>query len=77
MFILQGWPYRVDDMLKLFFNGKLELSVVYDCILCGIWAVIPSHGQASVSEQLHESHIGINKMKTLGRTFTCVVAKYG
>ena len=69
MFILQGWPYRVDDTLKSFFNRKLELSVVYDCILLGTRVVIPSQGQASVLEQLHEGHIGINKMKTLGRSY--------
>lgn len=53
-------PYRTKD---------IELSVEYDCILWGYRVVIPSKLRTTILQQLHESHLGIVKTKSLARSY--------
>ncbi len=63
-----GWPQRVDSALQPYFRRRLELSVESGCIMCGIRVVVPESCQQRVMEELHTSHPGIVKMKSLART---------
>ena len=50
-------------------NARNELTVHQGCILWGMRVVIPSKLQERVLDQLHDSHLGIVKMKALARSY--------
>ncbi|XP_037826351.1 uncharacterized protein K02A2.6-like [Lucilia sericata] len=52
-----------------FINRKDELSVEYDCILWGFRVVVPLKLRDKVLRQLHYSHFGIVKTKSLARSY--------
>ena len=71
-FVLQGWPLRSDPMsedLLPFTRRKLELSVQDGCLLWGSRVVVPSPVQVKVMEELHGTHPGISRMKSLARQY--------
>ncbi len=69
-FILHGWPSSVTDpALRPYLNRKDELSVVAGCILWGSRVVIPPSARKMVLKQLHESHPGVSRMKSLARSY--------
>ena len=51
-----------------FNRRKHELSVQDDCVLWGNRVVVPKQGQHRVLEQLHQSHPGTVRMKSLAHT---------
>lgn len=52
-----------------FRKRSLELTVEYDCILWGYRTIIPQKLRKLVLEELHLSHLGIVKTKTLARSY--------
>lgn len=52
-----------------FVNRKEELSVENDCILWGFRVVVPQKLRKKVLQQLHYSHFGIVKTKSLARSY--------
>ena len=71
-FVYTGWPLSLQDEpaeLKPFWYRKHELSVQDDVLLWGSRVVIPPQAQQKVLELLHETHIGISRMKSLARQF--------
>ena len=69
-FIIHGWPDDIqDDEMKPYFNRRDELSVANGCILWGARVIIPPPGRENILHQLHESHPGINRMKSLARSY--------
>ena len=69
-FILHGWnTTNSNDDLQPYFNRRNELSVVDGCVLWGSRVVIPPQGRAIVLEQLHDTHPGTNRMKSLARSY--------
>jgi hypothetical protein len=68
-YILQGWPFDVDNDYKPYFNRQSELSVVSDCILWGTRVIVPPQGREMLLNELHDGHIGMSKMKALGRSY--------
>ena len=68
--ILHGWPTAsTDRLLQPYLNKKDELSAVDGCVLWGARVVIPPTAQKQVLEQLHDSHPGISRMKSLARSY--------
>ena len=61
----KGWPEEIDSELRPYYRRRNELSVEDGCLLCGIRVVVPTTCQAKVLEELHTSHPGIVKMKSL------------
>ena len=55
--------------LQPYFIRKNELSVVDGCVLWGSRVVIPPPDCAIVLNQLHDTHFGINKMKSLAHSY--------
>lgn len=47
----------------------LELSVADGCILGGSRVIIPPQGRSQILAQLHETHPGISRMKSLARSY--------
>ena len=65
--IKEGWPEQADDALKPFWQRRLELSVMDDCILWGSRVLIPKQGRPLILDELHGGHPGASKMKALAR----------
>ena len=69
-FILSGWNVSSPEPeLQPYFSRRDELSVIDGCILWGARVVIPTAGRSAVIEQLHDTHPGINRMKSLARSY--------
>ena len=69
-FILHGWPDRCPDpSFQPFYTRRDELSTVDGCILWGAKVVVPAAGRQIVLQQLHDTHPGINRMKSLARSY--------
>ena len=65
-FTLQGWPTKVDNQsLQPYWCKHLELTVIDNCLLWGLKDVIPPQIRDSVLKELHDTHIGISRMKSL------------
>ena len=63
----QGWPDKVDKTLRPYWNRRTELTLEGDCIMWGIWVVVPAKLQHKVLGELHRVHLGISKAKALAR----------
>ena len=64
-----GWPASVPEALKPFQNRRTELTVEDGCLLWGTRVIIPKKLQGSVLNELHSSHPGISRMKSLARSY--------
>ena len=66
-FILHGWPDNCpNSSFQPFFSRKDELD---GCILWGARVVVPAAGHHTVLQQLHDTHPGITRMKSLARSY--------
>ena len=69
-FILEGWPTtKLEEPFQPCCRRKTELSILEGCIVWGSRVVIPPPATASVIEELHDSHLGASKMKSLARAY--------
>ena len=67
-FTQNGWPQNCDSTeIKPYLLRKNELSVDQNCLLWGNRVVIPTKLRPNMLLDLHESHIGIVRMKSLAR----------
>ena len=69
-FVLHGWPDSCDgDELKPYWSRRLELSAQEGCLLWGNRVIVPTTLRQRILLQLHDTHMGISRMKSLGRMF--------
>lgn len=69
-FLHSNWPSPCEkNELKPFYNRRTELYIDRGCVMWGYRIVIPESLQKQVLKQLHSSHMGIVKMKTLARSY--------
>ncbi len=69
-FLLSGWPDKPPNKdFTPFFNKKNELSLLDGCILWGTRIIVPPPGRKEVLAELHETHPGVSKMKSLARCY--------
>ncbi|UYV83362.1 K02A2.6-like, partial [Cordylochernes scorpioides] len=64
----QGWPERVGEHLRPYFQRKLELTMDGECLLWGMRVIIPSSLRKNMLSCLHETHSGMGKMKAVARS---------
>ncbi|UYV81477.1 K02A2.6-like, partial [Cordylochernes scorpioides] len=64
----QGWPEKVADHLRPYFQRKLELTVDGECLVWGMRVVIPPSLRIKMLNCLHETHSGMNRMKAVARS---------
>ena len=69
LLVQKGWSDTDGEDLPDFRRRKAELSVQDGCILWGSRVVIPTAGRIKIMEELHESHPGIVRMKSLARSY--------
>ena len=67
--VLQGWEEVDTEELQPYRQKKDELSVQDGCLLWGTRAVVPLAGRSAVLDELHQSHPGVARMKSLGRSY--------
>ena len=69
-FLLSGWPAKPPDAtFAPYFNKKTELSLQDGCILWGTRVIVPPPGRKGVLQELHETHPGVSRMKSLARCY--------
>ena len=67
-FVQHGWPSRnKDEALQPYFERKQELIIQDGCLLWGNCVVVPPKARERMMEELHETHPGICRMKSLAR----------
>ena len=64
-----GWPAKISEDLKPYYHWSNELTIESNCVTWGIHVVVPKRLRAQVLEELHISHMGMNKMKLVARGF--------
>ena len=68
--VLSGWTLsEPEPLLSPYQHRCHELSILDNCLLWGSRVVIPPAGRQIVLNQLHECHPGINRMKSLARSY--------
>ena len=71
-FVLTGWPEQLsegDIDIKPYFHRRAELSCHDRCLLWGTRVIVPDKFHATVLDELHDTHPGIVKMKSLSRSY--------
>ena len=67
---VNGWPDKIkDEQLKPYFIRRHELATESGCILWGMYVIIPLQFRERLLEDLHETHPGMCKMKSLARSY--------
>ena len=72
-YILNGWPLTIEGSNQLEFQPyryqSNELSIDDDRIFWGSRVIVPRPGRNLLLEDLHGTHVGISRMKTLARRY--------
>lgn len=69
-YVRSGWPQNtVENDLQPYFKRREELHVEKDILLWGYRVIVPSTLQKRVLRDLHASHMGICKTKSLARSY--------
>lgn len=68
-YVSNGWPGKVPVDVKPFFLYKNQLTVEDGILMLGYRVVIPTTLQPKILSELHSTHQGIVKMKTVARSY--------
>ena len=69
---MHGWPQGVndgDEEMKKYFQKRNELSVEQGILMWGFRVIIPKMFRKQLLEDIHGSHLGIVKMKSIARSY--------
>lgn len=70
LYVQSGWPLSCpDEQVKPYFMRRNELYVECGCLMWGYRMIIPVALRKYVLKQLHTSHMGIVKTKSLARSY--------
>lgn len=71
--ISNGWPSTASELhtpaVRQFYSRREGLQVTQDCIMFGDRVVVPERFRKRIIRQLHRGHPGIDRMKSLARSF--------
>ena len=68
-YLQYGWPKKIDRLLTTYSTRCTERSVYYGCIQWGNRVEIPPLGRSAILQHLHESHMGMCRIKALARMY--------
>ena len=68
-YTMTGWPHVVDPSLVTYKNKRDELTLEQGCLLWGVRVVVPAALQGKVLQELHETHPGMTRMKSIARSY--------
>ncbi len=66
-YTLKGWPVQVTPDVQPFFTRQHEITAEDGCLLWGICVIVPLKLRDLVLQELHLTHPGIVRMKSLAR----------
>ncbi|XP_052740894.1 uncharacterized protein K02A2.6-like [Bicyclus anynana] len=70
LYMQSGWPTKCpDDEVRPYYVRRHELYIDRGCIMWGYRVVIPQSLRSEILKQLHISHMGIVKTKSLARSY--------
>ena len=64
-----GWPDSLTEELKIFQSKSTELTIENGILLWGIRVIVPKTLQGEVMQELHNSHPGVTRMKSIARSY--------
>lgn len=65
-----GWPSTAScEEEKPYFSRKHEIVLELGCLLYKYRLVVPPSLRARVLKEIHEGHLGMNKMQNLARNY--------
>lgn len=69
--ILMGWKHSDSEHehIRPYYNKRLMLSVENNCIYYGTRLLIPNSLKVNILNLLHDTHIGVLRMKTTARSY--------
>lgn len=68
-FTMFGWPEKCDSNINHYFIKRNCIACENECLFYGERLLIPYVLRKEVLELLHDTHIGISRMKQLARTY--------
>ena len=68
-YVMEGWPVRVEENLRVFYTKRNELSTEQGCVLWGTRVIVPFKLRRAVLKEIHSGHQGIVKTKALARKY--------
>ncbi|XP_044596644.1 uncharacterized protein LOC123273311 isoform X1 [Cotesia glomerata] len=68
-FVREGWPNQVDVELTSHKNRSLELTIENNCLMWGYRLIIPKSLREVILKELHVTHSGIVRMKSMARSY--------
>ncbi|XP_043478167.1 uncharacterized protein K02A2.6-like [Leptopilina heterotoma] len=68
-FVLNGWPNKVPESLIPFSRKSNDLYIDKGCIMWGHRVVVPKLFREELVKELHSSHMGIVRMKSIARSY--------
>ena len=63
------WPSKISEDLLPYYRKTNELSVTDGCLMWGKRVIIPKSLRKMLLTELHVSHVGMTKMKSLARSY--------
>jgi len=67
-YLRSGWPAKVIPTVQPYYHRRTELTIEAGCLLWGTRVIIPEKCRKQVLQELHTSHPGIVKMKSIARS---------
>lgn len=67
-YVIHQWPKVINDELKPYFNRGNDLLVDQGCLILGYRIVVPSQSHKQILNELHSTHLGMVKIKTVARS---------
>ncbi|XP_045535455.1 uncharacterized protein K02A2.6-like [Papilio machaon] len=69
-YVMFGWPTAPScDEERPYFARKQDFAIEHGCLIYKYRIVIPTVLQQKVLEEIHDGHLGMNKMKCLSRSY--------
>ncbi|XP_060881762.1 uncharacterized protein K02A2.6-like [Metopolophium dirhodum] len=68
-YLNEGWPIKVREELKPYAIRKEEICVDKDILMWGYRILIPKSLRKDLLKEVHSTHMGMSKMKTLCRSY--------
>lgn len=70
-FVTKGWPYNANSNIELskYYPHRNEFSIENKCLIWNNRLVVPLKLRNFILSELHRSHMGVVKMKSLARSY--------
>ena len=66
-YVLNGWPARVEADLQPYYAHRLEITANSGCLMWGMRVIIPPKLRPRLLKELHDTHMGVLRMKSLAK----------